>query len=106
MIHRDRCDLPRDGDRRGRRDPGRRRRGQAAEAREGPRPRRGGALQPLEIGAGAVICGQAIVFAGSRLGEGVIVGDQAFVRERVTIGERTSSAAARRSRTTPRSARA
>src|SRR4051812_18733564 len=43
-------------------------------------------LPPLEIGAGSVICAQAIVFAGSRLGEGVIVGDQAFVRERVTIG--------------------
>ena len=43
-------------------------------------------LPPLEIGAGAVICAQAIVFAGARLGEGVIVGDQAFVRERVTIG--------------------
>ena len=31
-------------------------------------------LPPLEIGAGSVICAQAIVFAGSRLGEGVIVG--------------------------------
>ena len=41
------------------------------------------------IGAGSVICCQAIVFAGARLGEGVIVGDQAFVRERVTIGERS-----------------
>jgi acetyltransferase-like isoleucine patch superfamily enzyme len=49
----------------------------------------GGVLEPLEIGAGAVICCQAIVFAGSRLGENVIVGDQAFVRERVTIGERS-----------------
>jgi len=46
-------------------------------------------LPPLEIGAGSVICAQAIVFAGSRLGEGVIVGDQAFVRERVTIGARS-----------------
>jgi acetyltransferase-like isoleucine patch superfamily enzyme len=49
----------------------------------------GGALEPLEIGAGAVICCQAIVFAGARVGEGAIVGDQAFVRERVTIGERS-----------------
>jgi acetyltransferase-like isoleucine patch superfamily enzyme len=49
----------------------------------------GGALEPLEIGAGSVICCQAIVFAGARLGENVIVGDQAFVRERVTIGERS-----------------
>jgi acetyltransferase-like isoleucine patch superfamily enzyme len=46
-------------------------------------------LPPLEIGAGCVICAQAIVFAGSRLGEGVIVGDQAFVRERVSIGDRS-----------------
>jgi acetyltransferase-like isoleucine patch superfamily enzyme len=43
-------------------------------------------LEPLVIGDGAVVCAQAIVFAGTRLGEGVIVGDQAFVRERVTIG--------------------
>jgi acetyltransferase-like isoleucine patch superfamily enzyme len=48
----------------------------------------GSALEPLEIGAGSVICCQAIVFAGARLGENVIVGDQAFVRERVTIGNR------------------
>src|SRR3954466_11187334 len=48
-----------------------------------------GALDPLVVGAGAVICCQAIVFAGTRLGEGVIVGDQAFVRERVRIGNRS-----------------
>jgi acetyltransferase-like isoleucine patch superfamily enzyme len=42
---------------------------------------------PLELGAGSVVCCQAIVFAGARLGQRVIVGDQAFVRERVTIGE-------------------
>jgi acetyltransferase-like isoleucine patch superfamily enzyme len=47
------------------------------------------ALAPLELGAGSVVCCQAIVFAGARLGERVIVGDQAFVRERVTIGEGT-----------------
>ena len=45
-----------------------------------------GALEPLVVGAGSVICCQAIVFAGTRLAGGVIVGDQAFVRERVTIG--------------------
>jgi acetyltransferase-like isoleucine patch superfamily enzyme len=49
----------------------------------------GGALEPLVIGAGSVICCQAIVCAGTRLGENVIVGDQAFVRERVTIGDRS-----------------
>jgi acetyltransferase-like isoleucine patch superfamily enzyme len=42
---------------------------------------------PLELGADSVVCCQAIVFAGARLGERVIIGDQAFVRERVTIGE-------------------
>lgn len=41
---------------------------------------------PLVIEAGASICAQAIVFAGARIGEGVIVGDQAYVRERTTIG--------------------
>jgi acetyltransferase-like isoleucine patch superfamily enzyme len=48
-----------------------------------------GELPPLEIGAGSVICAQAVVFAGSKLRDGVIVGDQAFVRERVTIGSRS-----------------
>jgi acetyltransferase-like isoleucine patch superfamily enzyme len=37
-------------------------------------------LPPLQIGAGAVICAQAIVFAGTTLGDGAIVGDQAFAR--------------------------
>ena len=37
----------------------------------------GGALEPLVIGAGAVICCQAIVCAGTRLGEHMIVGDLA-----------------------------
>ena len=46
-------------------------------------------LEPLRVGAGSVICCQAIVFAGTTLGDGVIVGDQAFVRERVTIGSRS-----------------
>ena len=41
---------------------------------------------PLVIEEGAAICAQAIVFAGSRVGRGTIVGDQAFVRERSVIG--------------------
>lgn len=45
-----------------------------------------GGLEPLVIGAGAVIGTQAIVFAGARIGAGAIVADQAFVRERATIG--------------------
>ena len=43
-------------------------------------------LPPLEIGAGSVICAQAIVFAGSQVGTGAIIGDQAYVRERTRVG--------------------
>lgn len=42
--------------------------------------------EPLVIEAGASICAQAIVFAGARIGAGVIVGDQSYVRERTVIG--------------------
>ncbi len=44
-------------------------------------------LPPLVIGSGSAILAGAVVFAGSRLGDGVIVGDQACVRERCTIGD-------------------
>jgi acetyltransferase-like isoleucine patch superfamily enzyme len=44
-------------------------------------------LPPAELGAGTVVSTGAIVFAGVRLGERVIVGDQACVRERVTVGD-------------------
>jgi len=44
-------------------------------------------LPPLELGPGTVVSTGAIVFAGARLGERVIVGDQACVRERVTVGD-------------------
>jgi acetyltransferase-like isoleucine patch superfamily enzyme len=44
-------------------------------------------LPPAELGAGTVVSTGAIVFAGTKLGERVIVGDQACVRERVTIGD-------------------
>ncbi len=43
-------------------------------------------LAPLEIADRAVVCCGAIVFAGAKLGEDVIVGDQAYVRERAEIG--------------------
>jgi acetyltransferase-like isoleucine patch superfamily enzyme len=42
-------------------------------------------LPPLVVGDGARILAGAVVFAGSRLGEGVIVGDQACVRERCEL---------------------
>ncbi len=43
-------------------------------------------LPPTEIGDGSIVSTGAIVFAGSRIGERVILGDQSCVRERVTIG--------------------
>ena len=44
-------------------------------------------LPPTQIGDGAVVSTGAIVFAGSRIGARVILGDQSCVRERVTIGD-------------------
>jgi hypothetical protein len=42
---------------------------------------------PLELGAGTIVSTGAIVFAGTRIGERVIIGDQACVRERCEIGD-------------------
>jgi acetyltransferase-like isoleucine patch superfamily enzyme len=44
-------------------------------------------LPPLELGAGAIVSTGAVVFAGTTLGERVIVGDQACVRERCELGD-------------------
>jgi acetyltransferase-like isoleucine patch superfamily enzyme len=44
-------------------------------------------LPPAELGPGTVVSTGAIVFAGTKLGARVIVGDQACVRERVEIGD-------------------
>ena len=44
-------------------------------------------LPPLELGAGTIVSTGAIVFAGSSIGERVILGDQSCVRERVAIGD-------------------
>jgi acetyltransferase-like isoleucine patch superfamily enzyme len=44
-------------------------------------------LAPTEIGDGTVVSTGAIVFAGSRIGVRVILGDQSCIRERVTIGD-------------------
>jgi UDP-2-acetamido-3-amino-2,3-dideoxy-glucuronate N-acetyltransferase len=46
-------------------------------------------LDPLVLEDGVVIGTHAIVFAGARIGAGSIVADQAFVRERATIGTET-----------------
>ena len=44
-------------------------------------------LPPARIGDGTVVSTGAIVFAGTTLGARVIVGDQACIRERVTLGD-------------------
>jgi acetyltransferase-like isoleucine patch superfamily enzyme len=44
-------------------------------------------LPPTVIGDGTVVSAGAIVFAGSRIGARVILGDQSCVRERVSIGD-------------------
>ncbi len=44
-------------------------------------------LAPTEIGDGTIVSTGAIVFAGSRIGARVILGDQSCVRERVTMGD-------------------
>jgi acetyltransferase-like isoleucine patch superfamily enzyme len=44
-------------------------------------------LPPLELGAGTIVSTGAILFAGTGIGERVIIGDQACVRERCTIGD-------------------
>jgi acetyltransferase-like isoleucine patch superfamily enzyme len=45
------------------------------------------ALPPLELGPGTVVSTGAVVFAGTRIGARVIVGDQACVRERCDLGD-------------------
>src|SRR6266508_5788267 len=44
-------------------------------------------LPPTEIGDGTVVSTGAVVFAGTRIGARVILGDQSCVRERVAIGD-------------------
>jgi acetyltransferase-like isoleucine patch superfamily enzyme len=44
-------------------------------------------LPPLELGPGTIVSTGAVVFAGTTVGARVIVGDQACLRERCTIGE-------------------
>src|SRR5205085_9309332 len=44
-------------------------------------------LPPAELGDGAIVSTGAVVFAGTRVGARVIVGDQACVRERCRIGD-------------------
>ena len=44
-------------------------------------------LPPAVLGAGSIVSTGAIVFAGTEVGERVILGDQSCVRERVAIGD-------------------
>ena len=44
-------------------------------------------LPPTEIGDGTIVSTGAVVFAGSKIGERVILGDQSCVRERVVVGD-------------------
>jgi acetyltransferase-like isoleucine patch superfamily enzyme len=48
-----------------------------------------GSVGRLEIAGGVTICAGAVVYSGSRLQAGVIIGDQSQVRERVIVGEGT-----------------
>jgi UDP-3-O-[3-hydroxymyristoyl] glucosamine N-acyltransferase len=50
---------------------------------------RAGEGAPLVLGDGVRVCAGAIVFAGATLDERVVIGDQAYVRERVSVGART-----------------
>jgi acetyltransferase-like isoleucine patch superfamily enzyme len=45
-----------------------------------------GEVPTLELAAGVSVGTGAVVFAGSKIGEGAILGDQSFVRERSKIG--------------------
>src|SRR3989442_7605135 len=45
------------------------------------------ALAPTEIGDGTIVSTGAIVFAGTKIGARVILGDQSCVRERVSVGD-------------------
>ena len=44
-------------------------------------------LPPLDLGPGTIVSTGAIVFAGTRIGARVILGDQACIRERCEIGD-------------------
>ena len=48
---------------------------------------RRGELPPLVVGEGSAILALAVVFAGTRLGAGVVIGDQACVRERCDLAD-------------------
>jgi acetyltransferase-like isoleucine patch superfamily enzyme len=44
---------------------------------------------PLELGERVTVCSGAVVFAGARIGDRAILGDQSYVRERTEVGPDT-----------------
>jgi acetyltransferase-like isoleucine patch superfamily enzyme len=46
-------------------------------------------LDPLILGEGVAVCTGSVVYAGTTIGDRVIIGDLASVRERCTVGEGT-----------------
>jgi acetyltransferase-like isoleucine patch superfamily enzyme len=46
-----------------------------------------GQLEPLRLAEGCVVCTNAVVYRGTSLGRGCIIGDLASVRERCMLGE-------------------
>jgi len=60
--------------------------GKRPRLRAGSSAARGEELSPLVLEEGVTVCCGAVVYAGSRIGAGAIVGDQAQVRERASIG--------------------
>jgi len=60
--------------------------GKRPRLRAGSRAARDKPLDALVLGDGVTVCCGAIVYAGARIGSGVIDGDQAQVRERAVIG--------------------
>jgi acetyltransferase-like isoleucine patch superfamily enzyme len=44
-------------------------------------------LPPAEIGDGTIVSTGAVVFAGAKIGDRVILGDQSCIRERVLVGD-------------------
>lgn len=55
----------------------------------GKPPARGHAAGPLVLAEGVRVCAGAIVFAAAEIGQGVVIGDQAYVRERARVGARS-----------------
>ena len=49
----------------------------------------GGELAPLRLGANVTVCAGAVLFAATQVGDRTIIGDQAHVRERVSVGAYT-----------------